>query len=210
MTDTSSIVIPAIAAVAGAAFGAALSGYLTIRLKAVKRVQQRRAEVYVDMMAWIGARMPGLARKATELGIQGRDTRAANALATGVIIVPPSRATYPDPAAGDPDLNNTDPGSSFFVALRARVVIFASHDTTRAFDAWTASFKNVTDDLTAETTVSALRNLVVPADDPEPAGRMKRLILWARRLTDPGVPDDSPGNLTKAVERCVSDELRRG
>jgi hypothetical protein len=127
-----------------------------------------------------------------------------------VINVPPSKATYPDPAAGDPELNNTAPGSSFFVALRARIVIFASHDTTRAFDRWTASFKSVTDDLVVETTRTTLYNLVIPAVDPEPPGRAKRLILWARRLRDPGLPDGSPGNLTKAIERCVSDELRKG
>jgi len=210
MTDTSSIVIPAIAVVAGAALGGAVSGYFTIRLKAVKRWQKRRAEVYVDMLAWIGARMPDLARKAGELKMQARDARAANAVATGVINVPPSKGTYPDPAAGDPDLNNTAPGSPFFVALRARIVIFASHDTARAFDRWTAAFKDVTDDLSAQQTRNALHNLVVLAVDPEPPGAVKRLIFLIRLLRDPGIHDDSPGNLTKALERCVSNELRKG
>ena len=74
MSDASSIVIPAVAAVAGAALGAALSGYLSIRLKARKRVQKRRAEVYVDMLAWIGARMPELARIGeTALGMTAQD-----------------------------------------------------------------------------------------------------------------------------------------
>jgi hypothetical protein len=208
MTDTSSIVIPAVAVVAGAALGAAVSGYLTIQLKAMKRWQKRRAEVYVDMLAWIGARMPELARKA-ELKMQARDARVANAVTTGVINIPPSKVTYPDPAAGDPDLNNTAPGSPFFVALRARIVVFASHDTTRAFDRWTAAFKDVTDDLDAQKTTIALHNLVVPAVEPESSG-VKRLTFSIRSLRDPGIHDDSPGNLTKAIERCVSAELRKG
>ena len=55
--------------------------------------------------------MPELARKATKLGIQGLEIFEQLTLSLPVINVPPSKVTYPDPAAGDPDLNNR--GQSF-------------------------------------------------------------------------------------------------
>ena len=209
MSDASSIVIPAVAAVAGAALGAALSGYLSIRLKARKRVQKRRAEVYVDMLAWVGARMPELARIGeTALGMTAQDAGAKHSPRAGVIKAPDSKVTFPDPGAGGLDLAKTDPGSAFFAALRARIVTFASHDMTRAFDRWTASYQRATRGLEATERLGALRDLVVPAIGPEAAGKAARFTLRFRR--DPGVPDDAPGNLTRAVERCASAELRKG
>jgi hypothetical protein len=209
VSDTSSIVIPAIAAVAGAALGTALSGYFTIRQKARSRVQKRRAEVYVDMLAWTGARLPELARKAETLtGIPARDARAGIPPPAGVISVPSSKTTFPDPAAGDLDLAKTAPGSAFFAALRARVVTFASHDMTRAFDRWTAQYKNVSEDLNARDTRNALHNLVIPAAEPGTASQARRFTLSFQR--DPGRPDDTPGNMTRAIERCASAELRKG
>jgi len=59
-STTLATVASGIALIAGAVFGAWLTGWFTVRVKQRQRVQQRRAEVYVDLLAWIGARMPYL------------------------------------------------------------------------------------------------------------------------------------------------------
>jgi hypothetical protein len=84
----------------GAAFGALLTGYFTIRQKAVARVQKRRVAVYIDMLAWIGTRLP-------------EHVPYSKAIDTD------KNVTVPDPAATDPDTKQTDPDTRFFLTLRA-------------------------------------------------------------------------------------------
>jgi len=69
---TLAAVLSGIAVIGGAALGGVSAGWFTIRVKKRKRVQQRRAEVYVDMLAWIGKRMPWLTSEQAKLGQQDR------------------------------------------------------------------------------------------------------------------------------------------
>jgi len=228
MSNATSIAVPAIAAVAGVALGAALSGYFTIRLKAQERVQERRAEVYVDMLAWIGARMPRLAlmQELLNRGATSGDSRSKDSAPDIEITFPDSKSTFPDVAAVDPHTHNTDPGSPFFMTLRARVVAFASHDMARAFDHWTEAYRETLSDSNCIESKAALSDLVLPStygrNSREVSGmkhsEIERLawarkispVSWIKRRIDPGVPDDNPGTLTRAIENCASSELRKG
>jgi hypothetical protein len=116
--------------VGGASFGAVVSGWLAIRLKQAKRTQRRRAQVYVDVLAWIGA----------------RTQRWTDPHAAPLPKAPESRKTDPHEAASNATTDDTDPGSPFFVALRARLVAFGSHDMTRAFDHWVDAYRCLDDD----------------------------------------------------------------
>jgi hypothetical protein len=105
----------------GTAVGAAVSGWLGMRAKARSRVQKRREKLYADLLTWIGARLPHL-----EFQLQPNTGDAGT--------------TVPDPAA-ILRIENTDPDTKFFIALRARVTVFASHDMARAFDNWTEAYR---------------------------------------------------------------------
>ena len=155
-----SLVVTGLSAIVGGTLGAGLTGYFGIRVKRQKRRQTRRAEVYVDILAWIGTRMLKLAQdldpvqpdntdngdradaqQSGEISDSGAgamqvsaDTRARTTLETK------ARTTFPDPAAML-NAEDTDPGSQFFVALRARVSVFGSHDMARAFDNWTDAYR---------------------------------------------------------------------
>jgi hypothetical protein len=204
----------------GAAFGALLTGYFTIRQKAVARVQKRRVAVYIDMLAWIGTRLP-------------EHVPYSKAIDTD------KNVTVPDPAATDPDTKQTDPDTRFFVTLRARVAAFGSHDMARAFDRWTAAYRMVVQDPEPGCTNHSdqgepkFHNQIRSKPDCKRSAQRAlwsvpthAVIPWRRRALkmlaperigfvlcrkiDSGHPDRDQGCLTKAIEFCASKELRKG
>lgn len=112
----------------GAVVAAVVTGAFTVFVKKQKRVQERRAEVYVDILGWTGTRVQKLARQSTSLDTSKQPS---------AILSNDKKITFPDPKAVDPDIQNTNPGTLFFTTLRARVVAFGTHDMARAFDRWT-------------------------------------------------------------------------
>lgn len=146
---------PAVTGLIGVVAGGVLTGWFGIRVKKRQRVQQRRAEVYVDMLTWIGTRMP----KPWQVGLEV-DTSSINETKSapdqsamrghshrpGIAVNFPDtkpRTTFPDPEAVDANDNKTGLGAPFFVTLRARVAAFASHDMARAFDRWAEAYRIV-------------------------------------------------------------------
>jgi hypothetical protein len=216
MTSTESLLVTAaVALIGGAWLGALISGWFSLRLKARKRVQDRRALVYVDMLAWVGRRVPLSPEQERSARAENAAHRAglhADAQATGADgdtggSGSDGRATFPDPAATDPDTKATDPDTDFFVTLRSRIVAFGSHDMTRAFDRWTKEYRVVVDkNAYANAKAAALRALM-----PDPACD-KKAGLWheLKKRWDSGTPDRNPGNLTRAIEYCAASELRKG
>jgi len=112
----------------GAVVAAIVTGAFTVFVKKQKRVQERRAEVYVDVLGWTGTRVQQLARQSTS---QDESKQLSAILSND------KKITFPDPKAVDPDIQNTNPGTLYFTTLRARVVAFGTHDMARAFDRWT-------------------------------------------------------------------------
>jgi hypothetical protein len=119
------------------ALGAALTGLFGITQTRQKRVQERRAEVYVDVLAWIWIRMPALQVK-LHAGTH-RPNGVDWPTSLSGFPVTTKKITLPSPEALS--VQNTDPETPFFVALRSRVAVFASHDMARAFDRWVAAYK---------------------------------------------------------------------
>ena len=122
----------------GAVVAAIVTGAFTVFVKKQKRVQKRRAEVYVDVLGWTGTRVQKLARQSTTSQDEGKQR--------SVILSNDKKITFPDPEALDPDIQKTNPGTLFFTTLRARVVAFGTHDMTRAFDRWTHVYEMISHD----------------------------------------------------------------
>jgi hypothetical protein len=217
----------------GTAVGAGVTGWFTVQVKRTRRVQKRRAKVYIDMLAWINARMPMLRAKAEQEPVPAHEASSADL-----------KGTYPDPeASGSPETTDP-PDKPYFRTLRARVVAFGSHDTARAFDSWTEAYLKVLNGEENEPwcetigkagveEVSYLQAIVVPpspvppfhAKEPEISRWEKHRVfkrdfkrlngmgwlpIWVAMRIDPGLPKPEPGGLTMAIERCVSNELRKG
>jgi hypothetical protein len=125
----------------GAVGAAVVTGAFTVFVKKQKRVQERRAEVYVDILGWTGTRVQKLARQLTSLDT-GKQRSA--------ILSNDKKITFPDPEAVDPNIQNTNPGTLFFTTLRARVVAFGTHDMARAFDRWAHVYEMTLFDLGPE------------------------------------------------------------
>jgi hypothetical protein len=173
------------------------SGWWAIRLKRVKRTQRRRAEVYVDVLAWVGARTR-----------QWLDP-PPGADAAQLPEPPEDRKTDPHKVATNLMTRETDPGSPFFVALRARLVAFGSHDMTRAFDDWVVAYRQLSgsDENLRKLKPTKYRRLF--GEHPLRFMAARPIESW-KRLRDPGRPDEEDGCLTRAIERCASAELRKG
>jgi hypothetical protein len=230
------------ALVGGAVLGAWLTGWFTIRVKRRKRVQERRAELYVDLLAWIGTRMPRLkwelnGKKGPEpaAGQEFPEPDSASAQAAKKRILFPDTRAMAKPTC-------TDPETPYFVSLRARVAVLASHDMARAFDNWVDAYSLTLPDAAvgcckrhkelskepagrlavdppADCRTSALRAVVYDRSTgkqvkatPEVRKRYKktpRFWLWTK-LGKHDLHDGLPGYLTRAVELCASQELRKG
>jgi hypothetical protein len=193
--------------VEGAAAGSALTGWFAISQKAKARVQRRRSEVYVDMLAWIEVRV---ALMGGQLHLMGpaypNDDPSHN------------KKTDPHPESTR-DPTDTDPGTAFFVSLRARIIAFGSHDMSRAFDRWTSQYLAWKNADNAEEKDAVAHHLQLrPGPRIGPGIRQPR--AWCRRKIDPGTPfpagdvvprtTASQGRLTAAIEYCASQELRKG
>jgi hypothetical protein len=135
LSDLTSVIFAAI----GVVVGAVLTGWFGITQTRQKRVQERRAEVYVDVLAWIWTRMPVLQGR---LLARAPEPVAENSWPASGPDFPATkkRTTLPTPEA-ILSTENTDPKTPFFVTLRSRVAVFASHDMARAFDRWVAAYK---------------------------------------------------------------------
>jgi hypothetical protein len=123
----------------GVVIGAALTGWFGITQTRQKRVQERRAEVYVDVLAWIWTRMPALQGQLLARS-PGPDAENRWPASTPDFPTTKVKTTLPMPEA-ILSAQKTDPETPFFVALRSRVAVFASHDMARAFDRWVAAYK---------------------------------------------------------------------
>ena len=135
LSDLTSVIFTAI----GVVIGAALTGWFGIVVKRKKRVQDMRAEVYVDVLAWIWTRMPALQEKlGTKIPEASTEDRwpgdKSNFPETKEKITLPTHEAILSK-------QSTDPEAPFFVVLRSRVAAFASHDMARAFDRWVAAYK---------------------------------------------------------------------
>lgn len=213
MSASSSTVDLAIGVLGGAAVGAFLTGLVSIHLQQKALVQSRRAEVYVDALSWIGARVPQLAKQAKQ------EAPPAPLPAAREVVIPQGKITFPDPESTNLDLAATNPETRFYVALRARIVTFGSHDMARAFDRWVTAYLTATNttkscpgcicSLVGDTTVKGPtakeHNHEVPKDS-----WFRTAWHWICRRRDPGIPKNVQGGLTSAVERCASSELRKG
>jgi hypothetical protein len=236
MSITSFLSNAAVAGVVGGVAGALLTGWFGIRVKRLKRVQQRRAEVYVDMLAWIAPRT----QKLRQISVEGPDKRAESPGTK-------KRTTFPDPRASELQSNYADPGTGYLATLRARVVAFGSHDITRAFDRWTNAYLmsrgtvvECTTHPTADYEVDfnafyvkyekpdckySAQHAIRPKFDEKPDRSLfktigfwlvnirlwrKKIVFLLKRRIDSGLPDGKPGGLTTAIELCASKELRRG
>lgn len=230
MSSSSTIVLSAIVAVlSGTAVAAWLTGWLTIRQKKQKRVQKRRADAYVETLAWIRwgasnislgkipAGNPGAAVGQADNATSGSSARSGNPApaATGAgqdtSTITHEKLPYAPPAEED-----AGPDSKYHATLRGRIVAFGSHDMTRAFDRWTEAYRMI---LAGK---GDLRCHV----DPENSEAYKRVISLTYKEAivpdnkwpgtsnpqhrDPGFPDGRPGCLTRAIEVCASHELRKG
>jgi hypothetical protein len=212
MSSSSTIVLSAVVAVlSGTAVAAWLTGWLTIRQKKQKRVQKRRADAYVEMLAWIrwGASNISLGRLITDDSGQAPAAIAATGQDTSAITH--EKLPYEPPAEEE-----TGPDSKYHATLRGRIVAFGSHDMTRAFDRWTEAYRMI---------LAGNGNLPCHVD-PEGSEAYKRVIGLTYKEAivpdnklpgtanpqhrDPGFPDGRPGCLTRAIEVCASRELRKG
>ncbi|HXW46819.1 MAG TPA: hypothetical protein VEL03_18660 [Streptosporangiaceae bacterium] len=228
------------ALVGGAVLGAWLTGWFTVRVKRRKRVQERRAELYVDILAWVGARMPWLvweqARMSGKNGPEPAEGQKLPEPDAATAQVNKKRTSYPD-TRSIAGRTSTDPDTPYFVSLRARVAVFASHDMARAFDNWVDAYgltlpaaaeeccerhqklgKERIADPPADCRSSALRAIAYDRSTghgvkatPEDRERYKKTrLFWLRTKFSKERPDGLPGYLTKAVELCASEELRKG
>jgi type II secretory pathway pseudopilin PulG len=146
---------PAVTGLIGVVAGGALTGWFGIRVKKRQRVQQRRAEVYVDMLTWIGTRMPKPWQVRLEAATSSaKETKSApdqgamrgRSHSPDIAVNFPDtkpRTTFPDPEAVDANNDKTGLCTPFFVTLRARVAAFGSHDMARAFDRWAEAYRIV-------------------------------------------------------------------
>jgi hypothetical protein len=162
-------------------------------------------------------------------------TQASARLA--VLDVPPQPAVAPAPDAKKrttcPDsrsmlLEASDPGTEYFISLQARVAVFASHDMARAFDKWVDAYRIVRTEGPEEPRAAALSGLVhhgsagrklkdLPSRDHRDRVRLiKRVSVrvsgWVRTkaLRQRDFSDGLSGCLTRVVEFCASEELRKG
>lgn len=101
-------------------------------------MQERRAEVYVDVLAWIWTRMPALQRQ-LRAGTRGLDVENRWPADEPDFPATKKKITFPTPEV-TLSRQDTDPETPFFVTLRSRVAAFASHDMARAFDRWVAAY----------------------------------------------------------------------
>jgi hypothetical protein len=207
-----------ISLVGGAAAGSALTGWFAISQKAKARIQRRRSEVYVDMLAWIGVRITLMAGEEHPIGmVYPNDNPSHN------------KKTDPHPESTRAPAD-TDPGTPFFVALRARIVAFGSHDMTRAFDRWTAQYLVWNRTAAGPEKVAAAHDVLrrLPDDPAAPVWArldtrpgLRHPWAWCKRLVwDPGRPfptlpevpstPATQGRLTRPIEYCASKELRKG
>jgi hypothetical protein len=234
MSSASNIASALLGVAGGATVGAYITGAFTYRIKRKKRVQRRRESVYIDMLTWIHARTVVVQAKAASNGNgagSGRelaDTDAGSDPGGDDLVASPSAAepkvSFPDSHATEPHAK-TDPGTQYFVTLRARIIAFGSHDMARAFDRWTVAYLKVTKGPANGLWSGNIKNadaILVP-DPPSPAeapaisrraGRKQFSKFNGKRkwrlLLDPGLPIPEAGGLTKAIERCASKELRKG
>jgi hypothetical protein len=212
MSSSSTIVLSAVVAVlSGTAVAAWLTGWLTIRQKKQKRVQKRRADAYVEMLAWVrwGASNISLGKLITDDG--GQAPAASGATGQDTSTITHEKLPYEPPAEED-----TGPDSKYHATLRGRIVAFGSHDMTRAFDRWTEAYRMI---------LAGKGNLPCHVD-PEGSKAYKCVIGLTYKEAivpdnklpgtanpqhrDPGFPDGRPGCLTRAIEVCASRELRKG
>jgi hypothetical protein len=216
MSSTASVVLSAfLGLLGGTAGGAVLTGWFSIRQQQLRRVQKRRADTYMEMLAWVrwrttmlapppatsGPPAAGVDDPGTELG--GSTTKPQDPSTKGAF-------AYTDATNSD----GTGPDSRYFVTLRAHIIAFGSHDMARAFDRWTEAYRMVLgghgdDGCSLDPKVKkVLRKLkymtaIFPDNTRPGTGNPSR-------RGDRGFPDGDPGCLTRALECCASHELRRG
>jgi hypothetical protein len=227
MSSSSTIVLSAIVAVLS---GTAVAAWLTIRQKKQKRVQKRRADAYVEMLAWIRwgasnislgkvpAGNPGAAVRQCDAAVS--ETTANNGdpapAAIGAAGQDTSTITREKLPYAPPAEEDTGPDSKYHATLRGRIVAFGSHDMTRAFDRWTEAYRMIL----------AGKGSLPCHVDPEGSEAYERVIglTYKKAIVpdnkrpgtsnpqhrDPGFPDGRPGCLTRAIEVCASRELRKG
>lgn len=199
--STVAVISAILGLVGGTAVGAWLTGLLTIRQKQIARRQKRRAAAYAEALAWITSCVTNHGAAAPAATPTGPFTNAkffhAGALGGG-----------------------TGLDSAYFMTLRAQIMTFGSHDVARAFDRWVYAYRKVqagegdaTWDLpaAADGASSVLAGMkfsdaIFPsAEDPViGTSNPKR---WP---PDAGHPEKRGGSLTRAIECCVSYELRLG
>jgi hypothetical protein len=205
MSSTTTLILSLLGGLlGGTAAGAGLTGWLAIRQQRRKRVQKRRAEVYVEMLAWIrwATTPPRLTAD------HAHSTNAGD----------PDVTKTAFPYAEAMNAENFGPDSKYHVTLRARLVAYGSHDVTRAFDRWTEAYRMVLagrgNDLCQvdpnNSKVGRLlehttnRSAIVP--DPQKPGTTN-----PHDRRHPDLPNSGgEGCLTRALERCASYELRKG
>ncbi len=200
-SSTVAVVSAILGLVGGTAVGAWLTGLLTIQQKRIARRQKQRAAAYAEALAWITSCVTNHGAADPAVTPTGPFTNAkffhAGAIGGG-----------------------TGLDSAYFMTLRAQVMTFGSHDVARAFDRWVYAYRKVqarqgdatwdlpegVDRASSVLAGMTFNDAIFPsAKDPvlgtsNPKGF---------RL-DAGHPEKRDGSLTRAVECCISYELRRG
>jgi hypothetical protein len=126
-SSTVAIVSAIIGLIGGTAVGAWLTGSLTIKQKRISRRQKKRADAYVEALAWIKSMMTsyglGDAFSSNPGPEAGKSADGAvNSVAESLSPITGAKFLY----AGSPD-GDIGPDSKYFATLRSQIITFGSH-----------------------------------------------------------------------------------